>query len=58
MHANCVKSEGVYTRAGSETKKEPSKPAQAEITGTENQNLLKTQTLTLTEKENQSRKTS
>jgi hypothetical protein len=38
--------------------KNPSKPAQAETTGTENQNLLKTQILTLTEKENKSRKTS
>jgi hypothetical protein len=30
--------------------KKPRKPAQAETAGTENQNLLKTQTLTLTEK--------
>jgi hypothetical protein len=33
--------------------KNPSKPTQAETVGIENQNLLKTQTLTLTEKRKQ-----
>jgi hypothetical protein len=62
VHASCVKSGCVYTRANliqaactSETlkNKRTSKQSQEEIIGTKNQYPLKTQILTLTEKRKQ-----